>query len=215
MKNVLVFGASGRTGQYIVKALLTLPNCRIFAFVRDPGKMAAFDPDRLTLIKGDALNAEDVSRAVKGQEILLCSLEGDVLTMAENIAAALPGSAVRRIVWITGMGIHHEITGPRGRMLARYAAANPEYIEAADRIAACPVVTTLLRCPQITDGNDASYELTAEGEQPRADTVERAAIARFMANVVKDETVGAGESLAITAERRKNHEHHTERKRLP
>lgn len=36
----------------------------------------------------NAMNADDVVKAMDGQEILLCSLEGDVLTMAKNIVAA-------------------------------------------------------------------------------------------------------------------------------
>lgn len=36
----------------------------------------------------DALNEEDVLRAMEGQDILFCSLEGDVLTMAKNIVVA-------------------------------------------------------------------------------------------------------------------------------
>ena len=60
------------------------------------------------------------------------------------------------------MGIHHEITGVRGMMLNRYAKQRPEYIEAADVIAASKAVTTLLRCPGIQNGDNEKYELTKE-----------------------------------------------------
>ena len=63
---------------------------------------------------------------MEGQDILFCSLEGDVLTMAKNIVAALDKTTVKRIIWITGMGIHHEITGVRGMMLNRYAKQRPD-----------------------------------------------------------------------------------------
>ena len=89
----------------------------------------------VNVIQGDALNAEDVKKAMEGQDILLCSLEGDVLTMARNIVNALAVTSVKRIIWITGMGIHHEITGLRGAMLNMLAKKRPEYIEAADLIA--------------------------------------------------------------------------------
>lgn len=86
-----------------------------------------------------------------GQDILLCSLDGDVLTMAKNIVSALAETSVKRIIWITGMGIHHEIKGIHGLMLNQLAKKMTEYIKAADTVAASAAVTTLLRCPGIRD----------------------------------------------------------------
>lgn len=47
------------------------------------------------------------------------------------------------------MGIHHETKGLRGKMLDMLAKKRPEYIQAADTIAASEAITTLLRCPGI------------------------------------------------------------------
>lgn len=83
-------------------------------FVRNPAKFRDMDMTGVNIITGDALNAGDVRRAMEGQDVLLCSLDSDVLTMAKNIVAALADTDVNRIVWITGMGIHHEIKGIHG-----------------------------------------------------------------------------------------------------
>lgn len=198
MKNVVIFGASGRTGKYITKKMLSLSDLKVTAFVRTPSKLNGIDTSNLQVIQGDALNAEDVKRAMKNQEILLCSLSGDVLTMAKNIVASLSQTSVKRIIWITGFGIHSEITGPRGEMLKKYLVSMPEYPVAADTIAQCNAVTTLLRCPLIVDGDNEVYHLTKEGEQPKDANVERAAIAKCMADMIFDEKLGANESLAIT-----------------
>ena len=56
------------------------------AFVRNPQKFSDMDMTGVNIIQGDALNEEDVLRAMEGQDILFCSLEGDVLTMAKNIS---------------------------------------------------------------------------------------------------------------------------------
>lgn len=68
----------------------------------------------------------------------------------------------------------------------------------ADTVAASPAVTTLLRCPGIRDGENETYTLTKEGEKPVCWVVDRAAIARCMADMIADETLGANESLGIT-----------------
>ena len=68
----------------------------------------------------------------------------------------------------------------------------------ADTVAASSAVTTLLRCPGIRDGENETYTLTKEGEKPVCLVLDRAAIARCMADMIADETLGANESLGIT-----------------
>ena len=188
---MLFFGAAGYTGKYITRKMQKTEGIELSAFVRNPQKFSDMDMTGVNIIQDDALNEEDVLRAMEGQDILFCSLEGDVLTMAKNIVAALDKTTVKRIIWITGMGIHHEITGVRGMMLNRYAKQRPEYIEAADVIAASKAVTTLLRCPGIQNGDK-------EGIQPSHRNVDRAAIAQCMADMIADESMGVNDSLAIT-----------------
>lgn len=198
MKKVVIFGAAGHTGKYITRKMMQEQDFEVSVFVRNPDKFGDMDLSGVRVIKGDALNAEDVKGAMDGQDVLLCSLEGDVRIMAQNIVAALKETTVKRIIWITGMGIHHEITGIRGAMLNMLAKKRPDYIEAADMIAASSAVTTLLRCPGIKDGDNEKYFLTKEGERPLHHDIERAGIAKCMADMIKDETLGVNESLGIT-----------------
>ena len=198
MKKVVIFGAAGHTGKYLTRKMRSVADIELSVFVRDPQKFKGMDLSGVNIIQGDALKPDDVKRAMEGQDVLLCSLEGDVLTMAKNITAALAETSVKRIIWITGMGIHHEIRGLHGIMLDQLAKKRPEYITAADTIADSSAVTTLLRCPGIRDGEGETYRLTREGEKPTCWTVDRAAIAQCMADMIADETLGANESLGIT-----------------
>lgn len=198
MKKVVVFGAAGHTGKYITRKMQSMPDVELTVFVRNPAKFEGMDMTGVNILQGDALNAEDVKKAMDGQDVLLCSLEGDVLAMAKNIVAALEVTSVKRIIWITGMGIHHEITGARGVMLNMLAKQRPEYIQAADRIAASKAVTTLLRCPGIQNGDNTTYYLTHEDTQPKKNNIDRAGIAQCMADMIEDETLGVNESLGIT-----------------
>ncbi len=198
MKKVVIFGAAGHTGKYITRKMKEMDDVQLSVFVRNPQKFGDMDLEGINIIQGDALNQEDVLKAMEGQDIMLCSLEGDVRTMALNIVAGLKETSVKRIIWITGMGIHHEITGLRGKMLSMLAKKRPDYIEAADIIAGSEAITTLLRCPGIKDGDKIAYELTKEGTQPSSKNVDRAAIAKCMADMIEDETLGVNESLGIT-----------------
>ena len=197
-KNVVVFGASGHTGRYILRQLDGMQEMAVSAFVRTPEKLADMKLTSVKIIQGDALNAADVALALQGQDVLLAALEGDVLTMAENILQAAKISGLKRIIWMTGMGIHHEIKGARGIMLDLLAKSRPEYIKAADRIAESGIPYTLLRCPGIQDGDKTAYDLTPEGVQPKNKPVDRAAIAKCMADMLLDDSLGKNASIGIT-----------------
>lgn len=121
-----------------------------------------------------------------------------MLTIAKNIVAALAESGEKRIIRITDMGIHHEIKGIHGVMLNQLAKKRPEYIQAADTIAASSAVTTPLRSPGIRNGENEVYALTREGEKPICRSVDRAATAQCIADMIAEETPGANESLGIT-----------------
>ena len=198
MKKVVIFGAAGHTGKYITQKMKSEESIEVTAFVRNPDKFGDMDVEGVNIIQGDALNKEDVKKAMEGQDVLLCSLEGDVLTMAQNIVAVLEETSVKRIIWVTGMGIHNEIKGPRGIMLGMLAKKRPDYIKAADTIADSKAVTTLLRCPGIKNGDNIVYFLTKEGEQPAHKSIERAGIAQCMFDMIEDEKLGVNESLGIT-----------------
>ena len=198
MKKVVIFGAAGHTGTYITRKMMSEQDVELSVFVRNPAKFGNMDLTGVNVIQGDALNPADVKAAMEGQDVMLCSLEGDVRAMAQNIVKTLEETSVKRIIWITGMGIHHEIKGIHGKMLEMYAKKRPDYIEAADLIAESDAVTTLLRCPGIKNGDNETYVLTKEGEQPKRWTIDRAGIAKCMADMIKDEELGANESLGIT-----------------
>lgn len=89
MKKVVIFGAAGHTGKYLTRKIQKAADIELTAFVRDPAKFGDMDMTGVNIIWGDALNADDVRRAMNGQDVILCSLEGDVLTMAKNIVSAL------------------------------------------------------------------------------------------------------------------------------
>lgn len=124
------------------KCQLKYKDFELTVFVRNPAKFGDMDLSNVKVIQGDALDANAVEKAMEGQDILLCSLEGDVLTMTKNILAALEKTSVKRIIWITGI------------ILNMLAKQRPEYIEVADLIASSKAITTLLRCSGIKDGDN-------------------------------------------------------------
>jgi len=109
MKFILI-GATGRTGQEIVKQGLARGH-EITALVRDTSKVTVSNP-HLHLVAGDILDTQDVVTAMAGQDAVICSLGTGVtfrhVTLfsdgTQHLLDAMHKQSVRRIVCITGIG---------------------------------------------------------------------------------------------------------------
>lgn len=104
----IVFGATGTVGIEIVKQGLTSGH-EVTAFVRNPEKLSFLKHENLKIVQGDVLNAEDVERALQGQEIVLCALgdgsKGKVRAAGTgNIIEAMNKVGVPRLICQSTLG---------------------------------------------------------------------------------------------------------------
>jgi len=106
---VLVLGATGGVGRLIVEEALKRGH-EVTALVRTPDKLGAV-ANRVSVIRGDALDPDSVSRAVAGQHAVLYALgAGNVrhtTLFSESTRVLLPAmqrNAVRRLICVTGVG---------------------------------------------------------------------------------------------------------------
>lgn len=107
--NVLIFGATGGTGQQLVAQALTQGHV-VTAFVRNPTKFKTTAP-HLHIVQGDVLQYTAVKNAMADQEAVLCALGtpvSDRTTMRANgtnhIIQAMAACGVRRLVCQTSLG---------------------------------------------------------------------------------------------------------------
>jgi putative NADH-flavin reductase len=107
---LIVFGATGKIGQEIVKQALA-QGYEITAFVRDPSKVTLEHGD-LKIMKGDIFDITAVTQAVQGQDAVICSLGsselGKTTVRSEgtaNIIKAMNEYHVNRLVVVSAMGV--------------------------------------------------------------------------------------------------------------
>lgn len=194
MKNILILGATGRIGKLLVP-LFNKEEHNITVYVRDAKKFG--ESNNMNMIEGNVLDETALTESMKGQDIVIAVLSGDLLTYANNIVSALKKNAVKRIIWVTGMGIHHEVPGEVGKLLDDLCRQMPEYVQAADAIAASGTPYTLIRAAHLTDGNNEQYYIQHEGEELHANSVDRIAVAHLIYDLIVNEE-GINESLGIT-----------------
>lgn len=120
--NILVIGATGRTGSEAVKQGLARGH-KVTAFVRDPARAQGLLPSGARIVKGDALDAKSVAAAMPGHDAVLVAV-GDARTFVSaettrNAVAAMKASGVRRIVLLSAYGIGDSAHGIHGFLMTR------------------------------------------------------------------------------------------------
>lgn len=71
-KRIIVFGATGKTGQHVWQKVLG-DGHDVTVFVRSPAKIDRTDPN-LQVVKGDVLDAASVASAVEGHDVAIVGL---------------------------------------------------------------------------------------------------------------------------------------------
>jgi putative NADH-flavin reductase len=117
---VIVFGATGRVGRAVALTLLTKGH-QVTAFARDPAELPA--REEISVIKGDAMDADAVARAVPGHDAIVVALgdprnpvllalglkplsSPDVCEVGtRNIIAAATAASVKRLICVTSYGV--------------------------------------------------------------------------------------------------------------
>jgi putative NADH-flavin reductase len=106
---IIVFGATSETGKQIVMQALQVGH-EVTAFVRDANKLGVTN-EKLNVITGDALNAQQADDAIKGKDAVLSTLgpKGKPAVMAaestKNIVTAMQKHAVKKLVVVSVAGI--------------------------------------------------------------------------------------------------------------
>ena len=198
MKKILILGATSPTGKVLIKHLQSKKKeLDITCFVRNPEKLSSFSG--LNIVKGDLNEKKSLSSAMKDKDIVITLLNGeDLVTMAENIIDTMKQYNIKRIIWMTGMGIHHEVPGKIKELLDKLVESQPHYVKAADTIMNSGLDYTLLRGAHLTDGDNRKYYIQKEGEPLHSNTCDRIAIAEFIENIIDNIDLYKNESIGVT-----------------
>ena len=105
--NILMLGATGRVGSHIVHLALQ-DHHHVTALVRSPQKLEVSN-DHLTVIQGNALIFDDITRAIEGVNVVISALNTDGTTTLSDsmplIIKAMENEGVQRIITIGTAGI--------------------------------------------------------------------------------------------------------------
>jgi uncharacterized protein YbjT (DUF2867 family) len=147
---------------------------------------------RARIIEGDVLDTEKLREAMVGQDVVYANLAGDLEQMARSVVQAMDETGVRRLIWISSMGIYDEVPGERhGSILDPYRKS-ARIIEASD------LDYTILRPAWFTDTNEIDYETTQQGEPFKGSVVSRKSVAAIVVKLAMSPDLEVRRSLGVS-----------------
>lgn len=188
MKKVIIIGASGSLAKYVIEAAKPLENIELTLFLRNKNRISAELSDGCKIIEGDALNFEDVKKAVSGQDIIYVNLEGNLEPMTKNIVKAMHETNVKRIIAISSIGIYDQPLKP---VLIPYR-------KLADLIENSGLDYTILRPDWFTNSNEIDYTLTKKATAETGSAISRKSIADFVSKLMTYPNLYVNENLGIS-----------------
>ncbi|MEO6550082.1 MAG: NAD(P)H-binding protein [Ferruginibacter sp.] len=106
---IIVFGASGGTGQLAVQQALSKGH-EVTAFVRNPAKLSASGKG-LKIVKGDVLQQHTIDAVINGHDAVLCCLGAPATKVGrlrskgtKNIIAFMNEHGITRLICQTSLG---------------------------------------------------------------------------------------------------------------
>lgn len=198
--NILIFGASGRTGQELVKQALSEGHI-VTAFVRTPGKLNV-SHERLRIIEGNVSEYKAVENAMQNQDAVLSTLgvskqlktDPLVIEGISNIIKAMELFGIRRFIYLSFLAVG------KGRNDAGFIIKNiisrivKEEIEDHTKkeilINSSSLDYTIVQPPKLTNGKKKNQYRS--GEIIKANSIlpsmSRADVADFMIKQLNDKT---------------------------
>ena len=130
---------------------------------------------------------------MQGQDVVYANLSGQLEAQARNIVQAMHSAGVKRIIFISSMGIYDEIPGEK------HGSVLEPYIQSAAAIEASDLDYTIIRPEWLNNKDEIDYETTQKGvpfKNPRA-LVSRKSIADLIVKLAKTPGLEARHSLGV------------------
>lgn len=192
MSNVLILGANGGIARHATELFLKETQARLTLYLRNSRRLKSVDSSRVRVVEGDVLELEQLKAAMAGQDVVYASLAGDLERMARNIVKAMDATGVKRLIFISSMGIYDEVPGQK------YGSILEPYRRAAAVIEASDLDYTILRPAWFTDGAERDYETTQKGQPFKGSQVSRMSVAALVVKLAESPELEVRRSLGVS-----------------
>jgi uncharacterized protein YbjT (DUF2867 family) len=150
------------------------------------------ESSRVRVIEGNVLDIEKLKEAMIGQDVVYANLDGRLEQMAKTAVEAMYATGVKRLIWISSMGIYDEVPGQK------YSSILDPYRKSAEIIEASDLDYTILRPGWFTNKDEIDYEITQKGEPFKGHDVSRKSLASLIVKLAITPGVEVRRSLGVS-----------------
>ncbi len=159
MTNILILGANGQIARVAADLFLERADARLTLYLRNARRLKiSGHADRVRVVEGDVLDGKTLEAAMTGQDVVYANLAGDLEQQARCIVKTMQKAGIKRLIFISSMGISDEIPGER------HGSILDPYRKAASVIESSELDYTILRPAWLNNRNEIDYATTRKGE---------------------------------------------------
>jgi uncharacterized protein YbjT (DUF2867 family) len=194
MTNILILGAHGQIARIATRLLLERTDAHLTLYLRRAKRLDAFSAEpRIRLVDGDVTDSATLDAAIAGQDVVYANLSGDMARQARAIVRAMEKAGVRRLIFVSSMGIYEEVPNER------YRSILDPYRDSAAIVEGAGLDVTVIRPAWLNNDDAIAYGTTRKDDpftNPRA-MVSRKSVADLIVKLVTEPSFGIGESLGV------------------
>jgi uncharacterized protein YbjT (DUF2867 family) len=192
--NLLILGAHGQIARVATRLFLARSDVRLTLYLRNARRLSGLaGVDRVRVVEGDTLDERTLDDAMGGQHVVYANLSGAMEDQARAIVRAMTKAGVRRLIFVSSMGIYNEI--PR----ESWSSALGPYRKSAEVVEGSRLDYTIVRPAWLSDEDEVDYGTTRKGEPFRNPdgVVSRKSVADLIVKLATTPGLGVGESLGV------------------
>ena len=192
MTNVLILGANGQLARNTTRAFLRTTGAKLTLYLRRASRLGNPDPERVRIVEGDVLDVPTLEAAMRGQDVVYVNLAGAMKQQAERIVEAMHATGLRRLIFVSSMGIYGEVPGES------YGSVLDPYRDSAAVIEESDLDYTILRPGWFTRDEEIAYQITQKGEPFRGHDVSLNSVSDLIVKLATTPGMEARRSLGVS-----------------
>jgi uncharacterized protein YbjT (DUF2867 family) len=192
MTRVLILGANGQLARHTTQFFLDRTDAHLTLYLRRASRLKNPDPKRVTVAEGDVLDSTALMAAMQGQDVVYANLAGAMAQQARVIVDAMRATGLKRLIFISSMGIYSEVPGEA------YRSVLDPYRDSAAVIEASDLDYTILRPGWFTHDEAIDYQLTQKGQPFRGHDVSLNSLSDLIVKLAQSPTLEVRHSVGVS-----------------
>lgn len=180
--------------------MLAKTDAQLVLFLRKANRLTIQDQQREQLVEGDASQQADLVQAMKGVTVVYANLAGaNIEAQAKAVVSAMKTAGVKRLIWISTLGIYDEVPGAYGQWNHQMLDDGylPTYAATAKVIETSGLAFTIIRPAWLSDKDEIDYEITHRTDAFKGTEVSRKSVAAEVVRLIQNPTEAVGDSLGL------------------